>query len=76
MPTTDTCPVCNQAREDGRWDEATCWDWIEDCHRWRGEVLRGHHVHWCLEWDGLPVDETTDEHAHCSCFAPPPASED
>jgi hypothetical protein len=51
-----------------RWDLETCLAWVEDCRRWRGDVLHGHHMHWCFDWDGLPVDETTDEHATCGCF--------
>jgi hypothetical protein len=42
-------------------------DWIEDCQRWRGEVLTGVAAHWCWDWDDLPVDETTDEITSCTC---------
>ena len=42
-------------------------DWVDDCMRWRGKVLTGKFAHWCHEWDGLPVDETTPEW-HCSCY--------
>lgn len=49
-----------------------------DCLRWRGRVLTGRLAHWCDDWDGLPVDETTPhELSCCSCnFGgdfPPPA---
>jgi hypothetical protein len=37
-----------------------------DCMRWRGKVLTGKFAHWCEEWDGLPVDETTPEWP-CGC---------
>jgi hypothetical protein len=41
--------------------------WIADCRKWRGKVLTGTYRHWCQEWDGLPVDETTMEWP-CGCF--------
>lgn len=45
-------------------------DWHADCLRWRGKVLTGAKAHWCHEWDGLPVDETTEEWQGCTCFPP------
>ncbi len=42
-------------------------DWIDDCMRWRGRVLTGRCGHWCYDWDGLPVDETTSEFDCCTC---------
>lgn len=42
--------------------------WIEDCERWIGRPLVGDKVHWCFEWDGLPVDETTEEFDVCTCW--------
>lgn len=41
-------------------------EFIEDCIRWRGRVLRGHYAHWCPEWDDLPIDETCSEWP-CEC---------
>lgn len=41
--------------------------WVDDCMRWRGEVLHGIYAHSCLDWDGLPVDETCNEWP-CVCF--------
>jgi hypothetical protein len=41
-------------------------DWILDCMHWRGKVLTGKRAHWCEDWDGLPVDETTPEWP-CNC---------
>ena len=41
-------------------------DFIEDCMRWRGRVLRGNYIHWCPEWDELPIDETCLEWP-CGC---------
>lgn len=38
-----------------------------DCLHWRGRVLTGAHAHWCDDYDGLPVDETTPEWP-CSCY--------
>lgn len=43
-------------------------DWIADCLRWRGKVLTGKFAHWCFDWDGLPIDETTPEWP-CACAA-------
>lgn len=43
-------------------------EWQEDCRKWRGVVLRGEKAHWCYDWDGLPVDETTPEFSSCTCF--------
>lgn len=37
-----------------------------DSLRWRGRVLDGQFAHWCEDWDGLPVDETTCEWP-CPC---------
>jgi len=45
-------------------------DWIEDCVKWRGHVLTGQKAHWCQDWDGLPVDETTPEIGCCHCYDP------
>lgn len=41
-------------------------DWKVDSLRWRGRVLVGIHAHWCLDWDGLPIDETCPEWP-CAC---------
>lgn len=43
-------------------------EWIEDCLRFYGRVLDGKHGHWCVEWDGLPIDETCPEFAACLCI--------
>lgn len=43
-------------------------DWKEDCMRYRGKVLTGKFAHWCWDWDGLPVDETTREFECCGCY--------
>ena len=40
--------------------------WAADCLRWRGKVLTGKRRHWCADYDGLPVDETTPEWP-CAC---------
>lgn len=42
-------------------------EWVIDCLRWRGDELMGKYCHWCFDWDGLPVDETTPEWP-CGCF--------
>lgn len=46
-------------------------DFAEDCMQWRGRILTGRYAHWCYDWDGLPVDETTaDEFDCCTCYSP------
>lgn len=49
-----------------QWSE----EWERDCMKWRGKVLTGAHCHWCYDWDGLPIDETTPEYP-CNCGATP-----
>jgi hypothetical protein len=41
-------------------------DWVADCMHWRHRVLTGEFRHWCQDWDGLPIDETTPEWP-CAC---------
>lgn len=41
-------------------------EWRYDSMKWRGVVLTGHHIHYCQEYDGLPVDETCPEWP-CGC---------
>lgn len=41
-------------------------EWRGDCLRWRGMLLTAAHAHWCPEWDGLPIDETSLEWP-CGC---------
>jgi hypothetical protein len=36
-------------------------DWKQDCKHWRNRVLTGRYAHWCMDWDGLPIDETCPE---------------
>ena len=43
-------------------------EWIEDCLKYRGEILKGEHGHYCHEFDGLPVDETCPEWEVCLCI--------
>ena len=43
-------------------------EWALECHKYRGRVLIGEKSHYCHDWDGLPVDETTTEFDYCSCF--------
>lgn len=40
--------------------------WEELCMRYVGRVLTGRYAHECWDWDGLPVDETTNEWP-CAC---------
>lgn len=44
--------------------------WRRECKRWRGRVLRGRWRHYCNDWDGLPIDETTVEFASCLDLPP------
>ena len=46
--------------------DTTSKEWIADCRHWRGRVLTGLYAHWCFDWDGLPIDETTPEWP-CTC---------
>jgi hypothetical protein len=46
------------------WDASE--NWINDSVRWRGTVLHGLFTHWCNDWDGLPIDETSLEFP-CGC---------
>jgi len=41
-------------------------EWERDCLRWRGAILTGKYGHWCDDYDGLPVDETSIEWP-CAC---------
>lgn len=43
-------------------------DWLDDCARYRGKILRGVFSHWCVEWDYLPIDETCEEFRCCRCY--------
>lgn len=43
-------------------------EWEEDCLAYRGEVLTGKRAHFCLDFDGLPVDDTTWEALVCHCY--------
>lgn len=43
-------------------------EWIDDCLRFHGIVLDGDFVHWCSEWDDLPIDETLPEFEFCICY--------
>jgi len=53
-------------------------EWEKDCLKWRGRILTGNNAHWCLDWDCLPVDDTTPEWP-CKCVIgvgwPSPSSE-
>jgi hypothetical protein len=43
-------------------------DFDRDCLKERGRILTGRGAHYCHDWDGLTVDETTREWSCCSCF--------
>lgn len=40
--------------------------WTQDCEQWRGVILTGTYVHWCPNWNYLPMDETCPEWP-CQC---------
>jgi hypothetical protein len=55
--------------QEARLSPAESPEWVEDCMKWRGQVLTGKFWHWCFDWDFLPVDETTSEEFDCChCF--------
>jgi hypothetical protein len=43
-------------------------EWEKDCMEWRGVILTGKFSYWCGDWDGLPVDETSNEWP-CNCYS-------
>ena len=43
-------------------------EWMQDCMHWWGRVLTGRFAHWCNDWDDLPIDDTCDEFACCTCY--------
>ena len=43
-------------------------EWEAECLHWWGRILIGKYAHWCYDFDGLPVDETTEEWAFCHCY--------
>ena len=59
-PWSDECPIIDT------------FEWQADCRHWYGVVLRGEFAHYCLDWDGLPIDETCMEFTCCNCFDPSP----
>ena len=40
----------------------------QDCLDIYGKTLTGKYKHFCLEFDGLPIDETCFEFKYCDCF--------
>jgi hypothetical protein len=40
----------------------------QDSMHWQGRTLTGKLAHWCWDWDGLTVDETTIEIESCHCW--------
>lgn len=54
-----------------RWSDlfgSASLSWVQDAYSWRGHAMLGKYAHWCQEWDDLPVDETTEEWASCTCY--------
>ena len=43
-------------------------EWVKACMHWYGYVLTGKYAHWCNDWDDLPIDDTCEEIACCTCF--------
>ena len=76
-PQHEKCGLCIAANlcgfvsffvGDKRWSPTSLALWERDCKKWRGKVLTGEKRHWCADWDGLPVDETTEEFSCCTCW--------
>lgn len=42
-------------------------EWEEWCLKERGRVLTGTYAHFCIDWDGLTMDETCDGEWPCIC---------
>jgi hypothetical protein len=42
--------------------------WTKDCLAFQGRVLTGDWIHWCYEFDALPIDETCHDFEFCNCF--------
>lgn len=40
-----------------------------ECIKWRGRILDGQYFHFCDDWDGLPIDETTIGEWPCYCYS-------
>jgi hypothetical protein len=49
-------------------DDTKGTEWPADCETERGRLLSGTWAHYCFDWDGLPVDETTWEFSSCHCY--------
>lgn len=49
------------------WKPKPSVDWVEDCKRWHGRTLSGNYMHWCPDWDYLPIDDTCIEFTVCTC---------
>ena len=39
----------------------------KECIRWHGRNLTGKYVHYCSDWDYLPIDDTCVEFQSCTC---------
>jgi hypothetical protein len=64
----DICRCCgHQMLESEWWSLENALFWVEDCMRWWGKVLTGDHMHWCYDWDALPIDESCREMDACTC---------
>ncbi len=44
-------------------------EWDTACIRDHGKRLTGLRSHYCWDWDGMTVDETTPEFDACTCFS-------
>lgn len=43
-------------------------DWKEQCLHWHGIILTGDYCHYCVDWNGLPIDENCMEWNGCVCY--------
>lgn len=44
-------------------------DFDRDSRKEHGRILTVRFAHYCWDWDGMTVDETTEEWKCCTCFA-------
>lgn len=42
-------------------DDGKTYSWESVCLQERGRVLTGDFAHFCMDWDGLTIDETCPE---------------
>ena len=62
---TDICLTVLREEKQRLWEQL----WEVDCHGHWGKTLTGEFRHYCMDLDGLPLDETCDAvFPHCHCY--------